>query len=121
MWCQQKDTTRRGAAINVLLDRGILAPGQEVVFDPDAVSEEATVEYDPTDAYWRAEVTGETGRSNNVRWLHTGETYSFTGLSKTILADLVGRDRSKALNGYTFWVHPDYDERTLRDLRNNGL
>jgi len=50
-------------------------------------------------------------------WLHDGELYSFTGLTKEILNKLVGRDKDKPLNGYSYWVHPDFDGRMLLELR----
>lgn len=45
--------------------------------------------------------------------------YSFTGLTKELLHELVERDRDEALNGYKYWCHPEFDRRTLSDLRNS--
>ena len=66
-----------------------------------------------------ATVTGDTGQSDNVQWERDGEVYSFTGLTKEVLHELVGRDRDEALNGYKYWRHPEFDNRTLSDLRNS--
>lgn len=63
-------------------------------------------------------MTGEAGQRDNVRWNHDGNIYSFTGLIKELLHELVGRDRDDALNGYKYWCHPEFDGRTLSDLRN---
>lgn len=113
---QQQSGTRRGRAINDLLDEGVLVPGQHVVYGPDEVPEESDRMYDPDGEFWRAEITGNIGQSDNVRWLHDGNTYSFTGLTKELLHELVGRDRGLALNGYDYWLHPEHN-RALADLR----
>ena len=43
--------------------------------------------------FWQARITGQIGQSNNVEWLHDGEKYSFTDVSKEILHRLVDGDR----------------------------
>lgn len=116
---KQRKTSRRPAAINVLLERGVLEPDEKVYFDPEQVPVEADREWSQDDDYWWATVTGDIGRSDNVKWDHDGEVYSFTGLTKEVLHELVGRDRDEALNGYKFWCHPEFDGRTLSDLRNS--
>lgn len=118
---QEKRSKQRPRGIVVLLERGVLVPGDVVVFNPDKHTKEFHREYDPKDDYWRAKVTGRTGMTDNVEWLHNGETYSFTRLSKVILEEQVGRDPSKALNGYKHWCHPEFDGRTLKDLRNSKV
>ena len=80
---------------------------------------DANRDWNGDDEFWWATVTGETGQSDNVRWDHDDELYSFTGLTKEVLHELVGRDRDEALNGYKYWCHPEFDNRTLSDLRNN--
>lgn len=50
-------------------------------------------------------------------WIHDGETYSFTGLTREILNQLIGRDKEKPLNGYAYWTHPDFGGRALLGLR----
>jgi len=64
-------------------------------------------------------VTVETGQSDNVRWEHDEVVYSFTGLTKENLYELVGRDRDEVLNGYKYWCHPDFNDRTFSDLRSS--
>lgn len=100
-----------------LLERGVLKQGDIVVFDESKVPGESDREWDAEDAYWRAEVTGKTGQQNNLEWLENGEQYSFTGLTREILNRLVGRDKDKPLNGYAYWIHPEFDNRTLLSLR----
>lgn len=117
---EQQSKSRKKAAIKALLERNVLSAGEEVVFNQDKIPSEAEKEYDPNKDYWRVKVTGETGQSDNVKWLHNGELYSFTGVSKELIEDLTGR-RRKSLNGYKYWVHPDFDDRTLSDLRNNEV
>ncbi|WP_160135343.1 endonuclease NucS [Halococcus salsus] len=117
---RRQSETRRGRTINALLDSGALESGQQVVYNPDQVPKSIDREYDPLNEFWQAEVTGNTGQSNNVRWLHNGKTYSFTGLTKELLNELIDRDRGLALNGYNYWIQPDYD-RTLADLRDEPV
>lgn len=100
-----------------LLDRGVLQEGDIVVFDEGRVPEEVERDWDPEDDYWRARVTGQTGQQDNIVWIHDDETYSFTGLTREILNELVGRDKDKPLNGYAYWAHPEFRFRTLLKLR----
>lgn len=116
---KQRETSRRPAAINVLLERGVLEPGEKMYFDSHRVPAEAEREWSEDDKFWWATITGDTGQSDNVRWDHDENLYSFTGLTKELLYELVERDRDEALNGYKYWCHPEFDGRTLSDLRNN--
>jgi hypothetical protein len=104
-----------------LLNRGVLQQGDIVIFDEGQLPDNVEREWDPEDEYWRARVTGLTGQQDNIEWLHDGAKYSFTGLTKEILHQLVGRDKDDALNGYEYWTHPQYDGRTLLRLREDGV
>ncbi|MBX0296946.1 endonuclease NucS domain-containing protein [Haloarcula nitratireducens] len=104
-----------------LLDRGVLEKGDIVVFDESEVPEDIDREWNPEDDYWRARVTGMTGQQNNIEWLYNSEVYSFTGLTKEILYQLVERDKDNALNGYSYWTHPDFGGRTLLELREDNV
>ena len=116
---KQQQKSRRPAAINVLLGRGVLRPGERVKFDPERIPADANRMWDEDDDFWWATVTGETGQSDNVQWERDGKVYSFTGLTKEVLHELVGRDRDEALNGYKYWRHPEFDDRTLSELRSS--
>ena len=118
---KQQQPDRRPAAINVLLEREVLKPDEKVYFDPDRVPDEAGREWAREDDFWWATVTGDTGQSDNVRWDYDGNVYSFTGLTKEILHELNERNRDLALNGYKYWCHPDFNSRTLDDLRNSDM
>lgn len=118
---KQESSSRRKWGLPVLLERGILVPGDIVMFAEDQVPEDSDREWDRDNDFWRARVTGDTGQQDNVTWLHDGKTYSFTGLSKKLLNVLVNRDRDKALSGYDYWCHPQFNYRTLSDLRNSQV
>lgn len=100
-----------------LLDRGVLQSGDVVVFDEAKVPDSTDREWSAEAEYWQAKVTGMTGQQDNLEWLHTGDRYSFTGLTKEILSRISGRDKDNPLNGYRYWTHPDFDDRTLLELR----
>jgi hypothetical protein len=117
---QQQSEPRRARAIKALLDSNVVATGDQVVFNPDEIPTDAGKAYDSNADFWKAEITGEIGQSDNVRWLHDDQMYSFTGLTKELLHQLVDRDKGQALNGYQYWLHPEYD-RTLSDLRNTAI
>ena len=117
---QQQQTDRRRAAIHVLLENGVLIRDDIVDFSEQQKPPEDEWLFEPADTFWQARVTGDTGRSNNAEWLHDGEVYSFTGLAKEVLRQLVDRSPEKALNGYKYWCHPEFDHRSLSDLRNSG-
>lgn len=116
---EEQSSSRKEAAIRVLLRRGVLNKGETVIFNEEKLPTDASREFDPEDDHWRVEITGETGQSDNVKWLHNGQLYSFTGVTLDLLEDLTGK-RRQSLNGYNYWVHPEYDYRTLSDLRNSG-
>jgi hypothetical protein len=100
-----------------LLERGVLQEGDIVIFDQNKVPENIDREWDHENDYWRARVTGETGQQNNLEWLHDKELYSFTGLTREILNQLVERNKDETLNGYRYWTHPAFDKKTLLNLR----
>jgi signal peptidase I len=100
-----------------LLDRGVLQEGDIVIFDQNKVPENIDREWDQENDYWRARVTGETGQQNNLEWLHDKEVYSFTGLTREILNQLVDRNKDDPLNGYRYWTHPAFEKKTLLNLR----
>ena len=118
---QERQSTggRRRAAVKVLLERNVLEPGDTVVFNDGRKPPESEWLIDPPDEFWSATVTGNTGQADNVRWEYDGQTYSFTGVTKQLLDELVGRDQERALNGYKYWCHPAFGSRTLSALRNS--
>jgi hypothetical protein len=69
---------------------------------------------DPDEDFWRGRITGKTGRSDNIEWLHNGTEHSFTGLTRTILKKITGEKR--VVNGYRYWIHIEHDL-TLTELR----
>lgn len=117
---EKQSKTSLTFTLPTLLDRGVLQEGDVVIFDESKVPADSDREYDPEDDYWRATVTGKQGQQNNVRWLYDGETYSFTGLTREILYQLVGRDKNDPLNGYKYWTHPAIEGQTLLALREAG-
>jgi hypothetical protein len=112
---------RRDPAVDVLLERGVLKSGQTVEFDRKSWDDNHSDFPEADSPIWRATVTGNQGRSNDVRWEHDGELYSFSGLTREVLHKTIGRDLSDSINGYRHWLHPQFDDRTLRDLRNSGV
>lgn len=117
---KQKETQRRTRAIEVLLEREVLVAGDTVTFCEGAKPDENEWLIDPPESFWEAEVTGNTGRSDNVRWEYDEEVHSFTGLTKELLEELTG-NRPNAINGYKNWCHPGFDYRTLSELRNSQI
>lgn len=122
---EQQQSSRSRRTIEVLIERGVLLEGDELVFndamfDSDWGPDGAEERWDPDDELWRAVVTGKEGRTNNVRWLYDGEEYSFTGLSNAILDELgpVGWDTTE---GYWYWTHPEFDYKSLSDLRDEQV
>lgn len=115
---KQETSERRGRALPVLIENGILEDGDTIYFNPEQVPDKADKEYSREDDFWVAEFTGKTGRSNNFRWYQDGEEYSATGLAREIIEQLT--DSKPRLNGYGYLIHPEFDNRTLQDLRNNG-
>jgi len=115
---QQSSSQRRTRAVKVLLDRGVLVPGDIVVFKSEERSSIGRHD-ERADEFWKAEVTGKRG-NNNFEWLHDGDEYSATGLAKTIIETATGK-RPSSLNGYKYLCHPDFEGRTLSDLRNSQV
>ncbi|PSP62423.1 DUF91 domain-containing protein [Halobacteriales archaeon QH_8_64_26] len=107
---------RRHRAIDVLLERDVVRAGDTVYFDREQVPDHAEHEWDPEEDFWRATVTGKTGRSDNVEWAHDASEHSFTGLSKKLLSELVDRDPDRPLNGYKYWCREE-NENSLSTIR----
>lgn len=121
----KQQSSRAPRTIEVLLERGVLREGDELLFNetmfeqewcPDGLEEH----WDPDDDLWRAIVTGKQGRNNNVRWLYDDEEYSFTGLSNAVLHEL-GETQWDTSAGYWYWTHPEFDYENLSDLREEGV
>lgn len=104
-----------------LLERGVVKEGDIVIFDEQKVPEDSDLDWDPEDEYWQARITGKTGQQDNIEWLHDGDLYSFTGLTREILNQLVGRDKEKPLNGYAYWTQPEFNGKTLLRLRKENV
>ncbi len=122
---EQQQSSRRPRAITVLLERGILREGDELLFneqilDQDWGPDTAEERWDPEDELWRAVVTGKEGRNDNLRWRYDNEEYSFTGLAKAVLREL-GESDPYVSTGYWYWTHPEFDYRNLSDLRNEQI
>ncbi|CCC41915.1 endonuclease NucS domain-containing protein [Haloquadratum walsbyi] len=105
--------------IELLLRENVLSKGDEVYFNSDKAPSDPDPEWSSSDEFWRAEITGERGQSNNVKW--RGKEYSFTGLTKEVLYQSNDRDKTNSLNGYKYWKSPDSDNRTLRQLRDREV
>jgi hypothetical protein len=115
---EKQSRQRRKRAIKVLLDCGVLVSGDVVRLNEEQLPQEPDEEVGGE--FYKAEVTGKTGRSDNFRWLYDGEEHSATGLAKTVVEKITG-DRPGSLNGYKYLLHPEFDDRTLSDLRNSGV
>lgn len=118
---KQESSGEYETTLSVLLDRGVLAEGDIVVFDEARVPEDADRGWDENDEFWRARVTGKQGQTNTLMWLHDKNLYSFTGAAKELLHQLVGRDKDKVLSGYDYWTHPEFGHERLYRLRDRGV
>ena len=121
---EQQKSSSGARTIELLLERNVLSEGDTVYFNRDKLPDDPDSELLNSDSFWWANITGKQGQSNNIEWEweegQEDETeYSFTGLTKEILYRLNDRDKSKSLNGYNYWKHPDADDRTLKQLRDN--
>lgn len=118
---EKGSTGQRSRSIHVLLERGIFQEGDTVEFYEKRKPDRDEWQFEPNEDFWRAEVTGKTGKTDNVRWCHDEETYSFTGLTKELLEELLIGERPARLNGYRYWCHPEFNYRSLHDLRNSQV
>lgn len=123
---EQQQSSRRPSTFNLLVERGVLREGDELLlnealFDEEWSPEEADERWDPDDDLWRAIVTGKTGQSNNVRWCYDDKEYSFTGLSRAILREIAGREDPYIGDAFWYWTHPEFDYENLSDLRDAGV
>lgn len=123
---EKQQGTRRQSTFRVLVDNGVLEAGDELLFNEalfgeDWMPDEAEERWNPDDGLWRAVVTGKEGQSNNVRWCHDDEEYSFTGLTRAILQDLYDDDDPYFSDPFGYWTHPDFDFEDLTTLRENEV
>jgi len=115
---QSRTSSRAERAITVLLEAGLVAEGDIVLFDEESLPDDAERDFDTEDDFWRGRITGKTGRSDNVEWLENGAEYSFTALAQDILEQTTGREFN--VNGYPYWIHPEH-EMSLSDLRRSKV
>ena len=110
---------RRRAAVEVLLDKGVISEDHMVVFKKSKIPDGSEVEWDPSGDFWRAKVTGKRGRSKNIKWLENNQEYSFSGLAQIILNECEGKDRdaTRHVNGYKFWCLAENNETSLSEIR----
>lgn len=112
---EEQESQKRGRAIHVLLEKGIIKKGDIVTFDKSQSRFELGNEYDSQREFWQAKVTGKTGQSDNICWMFNDQEYSFTSLTKSLIEKVTG-NRPDSLNGYKYWTKKE-DERTLSDIR----
>ena len=103
--------------VELLYDGGIISEGQELVFKESRVPEQSSREYDETGSFWRCRLTGERDQSKTVEWLADNNRYSLSGLTREVLREAADRDES--INGVDAWVHPEYEYRSLWELRDD--
>lgn len=113
---ERKASSQRRRTIVALLEWEVLKPEDIVRFDTEQIPSPGRDAFGFSDEFWQAKITGDTGQRDNVEWFHDNQTYSFTGLTKQLLHELVGRDTNKPLNGYNYWCPVD-DNRTLSEIR----
>lgn len=119
---EQQQSGRRKPTLSVLRERGVLQEGDDVLFNEqyigaDWMPDVAEERWDPTDDFWKGTVTDKRGQSNNVRWCYDGETYSFTGLTRAVLRELYDEEDPYFSKPYSYWTHPDFEYKTLKELR----
>lgn len=122
----QQKSGQRQFTFDILRRKGILQEGDELVFDDsllgaDWMPDDLTRQWDPEDNFWKAVVTGKEGQSDNVRWCYNDEEYSFTGLTRATLRELYGEEDPPFNDAFGYWTHPDFDGKTLRALREEGI
>ena len=116
---KQESRKRRVRAIEVLLERGILVPGDVIQLGEENLPPIGE-EQKPGENFWRAEVTGKTGRRDNFEWHYNGKEYSATGLAKAAIEELTD-EKPTGVNGYKHLRHPGFEDRTLSELRNSQM
>lgn len=119
---QEQQQSRRRSTFNVLVERGVLRKGDNLLFneerlDKNWMPEDVEERWDPDDDLWRAVVTGNTGQSNNVRWCYDDKEYSFTGLGKAILQEIRDVDNPRFDDAFGYWIHPEFGDESLSNLR----
>ncbi len=123
---EQQQSSRRPSTFTLLIERGVLREGDELLFNEAMFDEEwapqgADERWDPNGDLWRAVVTGKRGQSNNVRWCYDDEEYSFTGLSLAILSEITGEEDPYVGDAFWYWTHPEFEYENLSDLRDKQV
>jgi len=103
------------STIHLLYEAGIVEEDDELVIKESRVPADSTQPYDESDDFWRCRLTGSRDTAETVEWMSNGQTYSLSGLARTILTEATGDDHKP--NGVDIWVHPDHGYRSLWDLR----
>ncbi|AHG05424.1 hypothetical protein HALDL1_16560 [Halobacterium sp. DL1] len=119
---ERQQSNRRRSTFSVLIDRGVLREGDELLFNEDLLDKDwmpdgLEEQWNPEDGFWQAVVTGKTGQRNNVRWCHNDEEYSFTGLTRAILQNIRTTDNPHFDDAFGYWTHLAFGRKSLTTLR----
>jgi len=104
---EKLNRTKRKTSIRLLVDENLLKVGDVLTLDKNKVPQ-YLVEYLElqSENYYQAEITGKTGKANNVKWCFDGNEYSISGLTHVIFESIhPDKQHPGALAGADYWVN----------------
>ena len=100
---QQKGSGRRARTMRVLIENGLVRPGDRIYLKNGLPT---YMEYNPNDPIYHAAITGKIGQQNAVRWEKDDAEYSISGLTWSIFRDLhPERQNPSGVTGAWHWTN----------------
>jgi 5-methylcytosine-specific restriction protein B len=114
--------------VDILSENGVLEAGDILEFNRERVRKGTTVsdadvdqaEDERNDTFWQSKVIDDTAETGKIRWLSDGELYTLSGAARNIFEEITNGDET-GTGQPDHWCHPDFNNRELYQLRDDGV
>lgn len=113
--------------VEILLDRGILRPRDQLEFNRRRLRNGTTVDNETLDrridelpeSFWKCTVVEETPETHEVRWEYDDALYTLSAAAGNVFDELTGEEANRGRP--SDWTHPAFDDQNLWELRENDI
>ncbi len=104
---EKNNRTKRPTSVRMLLEKGYLKSGDIVTLIKDKLPLILQEEFDKMpNKFYKAEITGKSGKANNLKWLYDNNEYSISNLTHHIFSELHPEHQPpSALAGPDYWTY----------------
>ncbi len=104
---EKNSRTKRPTSVRMLLEQGLLKTGDIISVLKDKMPSYLHEYYESQPPeFYQAEITGKSGKANNLKWLHDYQEYSISNLSTRIFTDIHPEHQQPGpLAGPDYWTN----------------